>query len=137
MEDFIVRIYRRKDENGGLFGVLEEVGIAGRKPFRSMGELVTLLGGHAIAERREEAGICYAIPVTVEGRDLFGASFAEDTFIEELSCQRATFRLEARVFEGEKLLLRILPTGFGVRRHAIVASVSQGPTPRFVEVVIG
>lgn len=137
MEDFIVRIYRRKDENGGLFGVVEEVGVEGRKPFRSMGELVALLRGHAIAERREEAGIRLAIPVTVEGRDLSGASFAEDTFIEELSGQRAEFRLESRVPEGEKLLLRILPTGFDVRRKATVTGVAKGPAPRFVEVVFG
>ncbi len=137
MEDFIVRIYRRKDENGGLFGVLEEVGIAGRKPFRSMVELVTLLGGHPIGDRCEEAGSRLAIPIIVEGEDLGGLPFSEETVIEELSYWGARFQLEARVSEGAELLLRILPTGFGVRRQATVASVSQGPMPRFVEVVIG
>jgi len=43
MEDYIVRIYRRKEENGGLFGVVEEVGVEGQIPFRSMEELVRLL----------------------------------------------------------------------------------------------
>jgi hypothetical protein len=51
MEDYIVRIYRRKEENGGLFGVVEEVGVEGRKAFRSMEELVRLLRGG-----RQEAG---------------------------------------------------------------------------------
>ena len=45
MEDYIVRIYRRKEENGGLFGVVEEVGVEGQKAFRSMAELVRLLQG--------------------------------------------------------------------------------------------
>ena len=45
MEDYIVRIYRRKEEDGGLFGVVEEVGVEGQKPFRSMEELVRLLRG--------------------------------------------------------------------------------------------
>jgi len=31
MEDNIVRIYRRKEGNGGLFGVVEEAGAEGRK----------------------------------------------------------------------------------------------------------
>ena len=31
MEDYIVRFYRREEENGGLFGVVEEVGIEGKK----------------------------------------------------------------------------------------------------------
>jgi len=43
MEDYIVRIYRRKEENGGLFGVVEEVGVEGQIAFRSMEELVRLL----------------------------------------------------------------------------------------------
>lgn len=51
MEDYIVRIYRRKEESGGLFGVVEVVGIEGRKAFRSMEELVRLLRGD-----RKEAG---------------------------------------------------------------------------------
>ncbi len=51
MEDYIVRIYRRKEENGGLFGVVEEVGVEGQKAFRSMEELVRLLRGD-----RQEAG---------------------------------------------------------------------------------
>lgn len=45
MEDYIVRIYRRKEENGGLFGVVEQVGVEGKKAFRSMGELLRLLRG--------------------------------------------------------------------------------------------
>jgi hypothetical protein len=51
MEDYIVRIYRRKEESGGLFGVVEEVGVEGKKAFRSMEELVCLLRGG-----RQEAG---------------------------------------------------------------------------------
>jgi hypothetical protein len=45
VEDYIVRIYRRRAEDGGLFGVVEEVGIEGKKAFRSMGELVRILQG--------------------------------------------------------------------------------------------
>ncbi len=57
VEDYIVRIYRRKEENGGLFGVVEEVGVEGKKAFRSMEELVRLLRGD-----RQEAG-CGSGPV--------------------------------------------------------------------------
>jgi hypothetical protein len=46
VEDYIVRIYRRKEENGGLFGVVEQVGVEGQKAFRSMEELVRLLRGN-------------------------------------------------------------------------------------------
>jgi hypothetical protein len=45
VEDYIVRIYRRREEEGGLFGVVEEVGIEGKKAFRSIAELVRLLQG--------------------------------------------------------------------------------------------
>jgi len=45
VENYIVRIYRRRKEDGGLFGVVEEVGIEGKKAFRSMAELVRVLQG--------------------------------------------------------------------------------------------
>lgn len=43
MENYIVRIYRRKDENGGLFGVVEEVGVDGKRAFQSMEDLLRIL----------------------------------------------------------------------------------------------
>ena len=46
MENFIVRIYRR-DPAGPmqLAGVVEEVGVAGKKPFHNRAELVAILEG--------------------------------------------------------------------------------------------
>ncbi len=135
MEDYIVRIYRRKEENGGLFGVLEEVGVEGRKAFRSMEDLVRLLRGDTLAERRRAERIRLAIPATVEGKDITGKPFSEETVIEDLSPRGAGFRLNARVFEGGELQLRIVPTCCGLRRQARVASVAPGPEPRIVGVV--
>jgi hypothetical protein len=85
VEDYIVRIYRRKEENGGLFGVVEEVGIEGKKAFRSIGELVRLLRGDVPEDRPKAERTRVAIPVTVEGRDTSGEPFSENTVIEELS----------------------------------------------------
>ncbi|MGE5247389.1 MAG: hypothetical protein ACM3L8_03485 [Verrucomicrobiota bacterium] len=45
MQNYIVRIYRRTEENGGLFGVVEEVGVDGQIAFHSMAELLRLLRG--------------------------------------------------------------------------------------------
>ena len=61
MEDYIVRIYRRRAEEGGLFGVVEEVGIEGKKAFRSMVELVRLLQGDP-HEAGSGAGVAHADP---------------------------------------------------------------------------
>lgn len=135
MEDFIVRIYRRKEENGGLFGVVEEVGVEGRTPFRSMEDLVRILRRGCFEERRRVERIRLAVPATVEGKDLSGKPFSEETVIEAMSPQGAGFRLESRVHEGEELRLRILPAWFGLRRKARVASVARGPEPRIVGVV--
>lgn len=135
MEDYIVRIYRRKEEDGGLFGVVEEVGGEERKAFRSMTELVRLLQGDPLEERRKEERIRLAIPATVEGKDVFGSPFSEETVIEELSPLGAGFCLKARVLKGDELQLRFVPTCFALRRQSRIASVAQGPEPRVVGVV--
>jgi hypothetical protein len=135
MEDYIVRIYRRKEENGGLFGVVEEVGVEGKKAFRSMAELVRLLRGDPLEERRGAKRIRLSIPATVEGKDVSGNPFSEETVIEELSPLGAGFCLKARVLEGDELRMRIVAARCGLRRRARVASVAQGPEPRIVGVV--
>ena len=135
MEDYIVRIYRRKEENGGLFGVVEEVGVEGRKAFRSMTELVELLRGDPLEERRKAERTRLAIPATVEGKDIAGKPFSEETVIKDLSPRGAGFRLNARVIEGDELQLRIVPGCCRLRRRARVASVVGGPEPRIVGVV--
>ena len=67
MEDYIVRIYRRRAEDGGLFGVVEEVGIEGKKAFRSMAELMRLLQGGA-HEAGAGSGAAHADPTgTISG----------------------------------------------------------------------
>lgn len=135
MEDYIVRIYRRQDENGGLFGVVEVVGVQGKRAFRSMAELVRLLRGAPLEERRGAERIRISIRATVVGKDVSGNPFTEDTVIEEFSPLGAGFRLKARVIEGDELRLRIVPARCGLRRQARVASVAQGPEPRIVGVV--
>lgn len=135
MEDYIVRIYRRKEENGGLFGVVEEVGFEGRKAFRSMEDLVRLLRGDLLEERRKPERIRLSIPATVEGKDVSGSPFTEETIIEDLSPRGAGFRLKTRVVEGDELQLQIVPTCGGQRRNARVARVAKEPEPQNVEVV--
>lgn len=135
MEDYIVRIYRRKEENGGVFGVVEEVGVDGRQPFRSMEELVRLLQGGRPGDRRKAERIRVAVPVTVEGRDSSGRPFSEATVLSDLSVRGAGFRLNARVVEGAELRLVIEPAGPGLKRDARVARVAEGPESRTVGVL--
>lgn len=135
MEDFIIRIYRRKEENGGLFGVVEEVGRGGKKPFRSMEELVGLLRGDTVEGRGKAGRTRVAIPITVEGKDSSGKPFSEETVIDNLNPRGAGFRLKARVLEGDDLQLRIVPTCCALRRRARVASVAKGPERWNVELV--
>ena len=134
MEDYIVRIYRRKDENGGLFGVVEVVGLEGKKAFRSMAELVRLLRGDPPDERRRAERIRLSIPATVEGMDISGNPFSEEIVIEEFSPLGARFRLKSRVLEGEELQLRIVPARCGLRRQAMIVSIAGGPETRIVGV---
>jgi len=135
MEDYIVRIYRRKEENGGLFGVVEEVGAEGRKVFRNMGELVRLLMGEIFEDRRREDRIRLSIPATVEGNDSAGRPFSEETVIEDLSPRGAGFRLNAPVLEGDAVKIHIVPGCLDlIIRRARVASISREPDPRIVGV---
>lgn len=135
MEQYIVRIYRRTEENGGLFGVVEEVGVEEKKAFRSMGELLRLLRGETLVERRELERVRLAIPARVEGNDIAGKPFSEETVIKDLSPRGAGFRLKSQVLEGDELQLRIVPACCGLRRQARVASVSEGVESRIVGVV--
>ncbi len=134
MEDYIVRIYRRKNENGGLFGVVEVVGVEGKKAFRSMAELVRLLRGDPPDECRWVERIRLSIPATVEGMDISGNPFSEEIVIEELNPHGAWFRLKAHVLEGDELRLRIAPASCGLRKQARVVGIAQGPEPRIVGV---
>lgn len=135
MEDYIVRFYRRKEENGVLFGVVEEVGVEGKRAFRSMEELLRLLKGGKLENRRKAERTLIAIPVTVEGEDSSGKPFSEETVIEDLNPRGAGFFLATRVVEGDELTLLIEPSCCGRRRNARVASVATGPEPWNVEVI--
>ncbi len=133
MEDYIVRIYRRKEEDGGLFGVVEEVGGEERKAFRSMTELVRLLQGDPLEERRKEERIRLAIPATVEGKDVFGSPFSEETVIEDLGPHGAGFCLKARVLEGGRIaaadrahLLWTEKAGQGRKRRTGAGAADRG-----------
>ena len=136
MEDYIVRFYRREEENGGLFGVVEEVGIEGKKAFRNMEELVRLLKGGKLEDRRNAERIRFAIPVTVEGEDSSGEPFSEETVIEDLNPRGAGFRLKTQVVAGNELKLLIEPTCCVQKRNARVARVAEGPESRTVGVVL-
>jgi hypothetical protein len=137
MEDYIVRIYRRRDENGGLFGVVEEVGVEGRKPFRSMSELVALLRGNPPNALGAAERIRLPVPVMVEGKDASGRPFVEDTVIETMSPRGARLRLETPVREGDDLQVVLEPGCCARRMGARVGSVARGPAPRIVEVIFG
>lgn len=55
MDSYIIRIYQRSEKNSSsLVGMVEEVGIEGRKPFRNYDELWEILtspmGGGIVAE---------------------------------------------------------------------------------------
>ena len=135
MEDYIVRVYRRKEENGGLFGVVEEVGKEGKRTFRSTEELAGILRVGKLGDRAEAESIGIAIPITVEGKDDSGTPFTEETVIEDLSPREAGFRLGTRVVEGGELTLVIETASRRQRKQARVASVAEGPERRTVEVV--
>ena len=137
VEDYIVRIYRHKEENGGLFGVVEEVGTEGKKPFRNVEELVHLLLRKIPRESGEGRRIRPAVPVTVEGRTSSGTPFSENTLIEEFGPRGVSFRLKTGVVKGSELQLRILPACCELARQGRVARVARGPRPRIVEVVFG
>ncbi len=137
MEDYIVRIYRRKDESGELFGMLEDVGVDRKQPFRSMAELVRLLEGGKLGDRRRAVRIRLAIPATVEGRDSSGAPFSESVVISALTAHGAKLRLSARVMEGD--VLRIAPDAPGNEpsMDATVARAAEVAEHRTIEVVFG
>jgi hypothetical protein len=135
MEDYIVRIYRRNEENGGLFGVVEEVGTEGKRAFRSTEELARILKVGQLEDRPEAEPFGIGIPITVEGKDVSGRPFTEETVIEDLRPRGAGFRLKTRVVEGDELHLVIEPACCGRTRNARIARVAEGPEPRTVEVV--
>lgn len=134
MADYIVRIYRRKGENGGHFGVVEEVGAEGKKEFRDLAELVRLLRGDPPDDRRRAERLRLSVPATVEGTDISGNPFSEEIVIDELNPHGAGFRLKARVFEGDELRLRIAPASGGLRKQARVVSIARAPEPGIVGV---
>ena len=55
MENYIIRIYRREEDNPRiLVGVVEEVGVEGNKAFTNVDELLDILGPKAKASRHTQ-----------------------------------------------------------------------------------
>lgn len=58
MENYIVRIYRRDEKDPQkIVGVMEEVGVKGKKPFKSFDELSSMLVFPARERTDEDTGV--------------------------------------------------------------------------------
>ncbi len=69
MENYIVRIYRRDEKDPQkIVGVMEEVGVKGKKPFKSFDELSSMLVFTAKAKKDEDTGVQEKHPDSPLGR---------------------------------------------------------------------
>lgn len=119
LDNFIVRIYRQKELNGELFGVVEETGEDGRKAFSTVSEMVSILT-RGSKERRTGRRFKLALPVLVKCTSSLGHSFAEETLIEDISHNGAYFSVRDPLLRGDRLTLHLISAMYD---HEIKASV--------------
>jgi hypothetical protein len=69
VRSYIVRIYGREAETGGLVGVVEDAETRQSQAFHTPGHLVGFLRGADSRERRMSCRLCLRLPVRVWGTD--------------------------------------------------------------------
>jgi hypothetical protein len=132
MESYIVHIYRRqKTSPYQMVGVIEESESNEKKPFHTAGELLGFFigDGHtdllALTEKRSANRLDLRLPVKVSGVEVDGHKFSEESVLENIGTNGASFSLKAKLKSGSELNLVIDPTRSKVKKKAKVIRMSR------------
>jgi hypothetical protein len=117
METYIVRVYRRnKEDPHNIIGLVEVVGDEEKRAFHNTDELVSIITGQErecnkkdIKEMRRVSRLKLRLPVKVDGVDIMGKRFKEETTIEDISSSGAYLYMENRVKTDTRLHMVLDP----------------------------
>ena len=135
MESFIVRIYRRhEDDPRGFVGIVEETGVEGKQAFHSMDELAAILNWKTYnpAEKRKTGRLRLKLPVTVEGKGSGKRKFSEKTTLKDISPAGAYLFLENQISTGDPLSIHIDPGHSNLQMNARVARLEESTNKKGV-----
>lgn len=132
MKSYIVHIYRRqKTSPYQMVGIIEESDSNEKKPFHTAGELLGFFIGNGdadlltVSEKRNAERLDLRLPLKVSGIEADGKKFNEESILENIGTNGASFSLKAKLKSGSKLNLLIDPSRSKIKKKAQVIRVSR------------
>ena len=140
METYIVRIYRRDNEEPSkIVGVLEGVEDKSNKQkiFHTAEELLDILTGKkktyhedgvAKSDRRRMERLKLKLPVRIKGTNAYGKKFTEEATLQDLSSGGALFLTRNSIKKNDMLQLLIDPACSSLKKSARVVRLFEEET---------
>ena len=134
MESYVIRIYRRDEQNPhNIIGLVEDVEAGGTRPFHNTGDIANILTGEGKnnkdkigKEKRRIARLNLRLPARVDGIDDNGKTFTEDTTITNISSYGAYINIKNQVSKDAGVSLIIAPEDSCLNMKARVVRIENG-----------
>lgn len=130
MESYIIRIYRRDEQNPqNIIGLVEDVGLEAKTPFHNVEELIHILIGKYTESkqgwRRKNNRLKLRLPVRIEGIDAMGDKFTEEAAIKNISSYGAYISMKNHVSKDTGVSLIIDPENSCLNMKARVVRIEK------------
>ena len=131
MESYVIRIYRRDEQNPhNIIGLVEDVGLEAKTPFHNIEELIDILIGKYTESKqggkRKNNRLKLRLPVRIDGVDENGKRFTEDAFIANISSYGAYINIKNQVSNDTRVSLIIDPEDSCLNMKARVVRIENG-----------
>ncbi len=130
MESYVIRIYRRDEQNPqNIIGLVEDVELEAKKAFHNIDELVEILIGKYTESKkggmRKNNRLKLRIPVKIEGIDAKGDKFTEEAIIKNISSYGAYINIKNHVSKDTRVSLIIDPEDSCLNMKARVVRIEK------------
>ena len=139
MESYVIRIYRRDEQNPqNIIGLVEDVGLEAKTPFHNIEEMTDILitphhiplpqgeRGKGNGRRRKNNRLKLRLPVRIEGIDAMGDKFTEEAIIKNISSYGAYINMKNQVNKDTRVSLIIAPEDSCLNMRARVVRIEKG-----------
>lgn len=139
MESYIIRIYRRDEQNTqNIIGLVEDVKLEAKTPFHNTEELTDILitphpipllqgeRGKGNGRRRRNNRLKLRLPVRIEGIDDRGDKFTEEAIIKNISSYGAYISMKNHVSKDAGVSLIIDPENSCLNMKARIVRIEKG-----------
>lgn len=131
MESYVIRIYRRDEQNPhNIIGLVEDIGLEAKTPFHNVEELIHILIGKYTESKqggmRKNNRLKLRLPVRIEGIDAMGDKFTEEAIIKNISSYGAYINMKNHVSKDTGVSLIIDPEDSCLNMRARIVRIEKG-----------